>query len=76
MQSLWLHELEWDSCLSPEIVESWEAWEEKLPCVNEVQIARWNHFSLYPSVFELHGFTDAFKLAYGGVIYLRIVKNN
>ncbi|XP_043496405.1 uncharacterized protein LOC122520381 [Polistes fuscatus] len=66
-QDLWLHKLEWDDEIPPEISKQWKRIRTELPCLESVLIPRWLCLS---ERVELHGFLDASQKAYGAVVYL------
>ena len=72
MRDLWLSKTSWDEPVTAECERSWHNWDKQLPCLNEITIPRWNSYSPKARFFEVHGFADASKNAFGSAIYLRI----
>ena len=44
--------------------------------INDIKVPRWNYFSSQASLFEVHGFADTSKNAYGAANYLRVVQGD
>ena len=76
LQQLWLLNLGWNEVLSTDKVKSWIQWYEQLAAINEIKIPRWTVFIPSALSIQLHGFADAFKAAYGAVVYLRTVTSS
>ena len=74
MRKMWISKTGLDDPITPECDKLWRTWHEQLAAINEIKIPRWNHFSPQASFFEVHGFADASKNAYGAAIYLRVVQ--
>ncbi len=72
--SNWQLNLSRDEAVPPEIERKWSIWIENLPSIQNFSIPR--RFTTHdsPVVFQaVHGFCDAFSLAYGVAIYIRKV---
>lgn len=72
LQEVWGLQLGWDEKIPYELQQRWIAWLVDLPCITSHPTPR--HFGLKTGVIrtrQLHGFSDASKSAFGGVIYLR-----
>ncbi|XP_047038037.1 uncharacterized protein LOC124643200 [Helicoverpa zea] len=72
IQKLWLAGLEWDQEIPNNLVQEWATYHRNLPFLGEVRIPRWLHIVANVKQ-ELHGFSDASKMAYAAVIYLRVI---
>ena len=69
LQELWLHELNWDDPLPPQITTKWLIIRKDLTSLARLSIPRW--FNTWrDSTVEIHGFSDASQLAMSAVIYL------
>ena len=80
LQSLWLLKISWDQQLLIDLVERWSNWVSELHLISEIEIPRWTGFTLQTQTVEIqtveiHGFADASKLAYGAVLYMRLIQN-
>ncbi|XP_058817812.1 uncharacterized protein LOC131681118 [Topomyia yanbarensis] len=75
MQDLWRLGVAWDEALPPEQLETWTAFRQQLPLVNQLKKGRCIT-SNHADVIELHGYSDASKKAYGAVLYTRCVSSN
>lgn len=70
IQKLWLAGVGWDEELSTDLVQEWRTYRTELSLITRVQVPRW--LGTKPTdELELHGFSDASKVAYSAVIYLR-----
>lgn len=72
LQEAWALRLGWDDNLPEPIYVKWADWVAVMPSITEHPIPR--HLGIKNRVVqtqELHGFSDASTLAYGGVVYLR-----
>ncbi|XP_049294153.1 uncharacterized protein LOC125769462 [Anopheles funestus] len=72
MQKIWLAGLPWDTYLEGDLLQEWLQFRTSLKTVNLIRIPRCvvmpNHIAV-----ELHGFSDASKLAYGAALYVRCI---
>ncbi|XP_047022485.1 uncharacterized protein LOC124631893 [Helicoverpa zea] len=72
MQKLWKTGLEWDEPIDGVLLAEWNRYRENLAHIKGLSIPRWLHYSNTSSV-ELHVFADASQVAYGAVVYMRVV---
>ncbi len=72
MQELWKRKIGWDEKIPDDLLQAWEKWSSELPSITTHAIDR-NFVKTQATVIEmqLHGFSDASKLAYGAVVYGR-----
>ena len=73
IQSLWTLTKEWEQKLPDEQTEYWKSCYNALSKIAEIRIPRWIGVQPAARAYKLHGFADASKLAYAGVVYLRII---
>ncbi|XP_061707388.1 uncharacterized protein LOC133517655 [Cydia pomonella] len=75
IQELWLIKCDWDETPPPHIVDLWERFCSELPKLNGIQIPR--HLGVAQGcTINLLGFGDASERAYGGVVYLQVLKGD
>ncbi|KAL0880052.1 hypothetical protein ABMA27_002545 [Loxostege sticticalis] len=72
LQRLWIFGISWDESPPDVIINVWKSFCDQLPAISELSIPRRLTFDNAIS-YELHGFCDSSELAYGAVIYLRIL---
>ncbi|XP_065365526.1 uncharacterized protein LOC135958552 [Calliphora vicina] len=70
IQQLWLECLEWDEDVSQESLQKWNELVQDLSQVTIISISRWIQYNPSDKI-QLHGFSDASKIAYCATIYLR-----
>jgi hypothetical protein len=70
LQKLWLEKTDWDEPLPSDLHAQWINYRDQLIQLNHVKIPR-QSICDNPIDIQIHGFSDAFKEAYGGCIYLR-----
>jgi len=76
-QETWKRQLTWDKQVPDDIQLLWETWIADLPTIHEFAIPRrLNPSNSKPLISQLHGFSDASKVAYGAAIYLRTVNED
>lgn len=69
-QQLWRKNIEWDDPIADEEFDVWSRLRSELCSINDMKIPRRVTVD-NPITFELHGFSDASKKAYGCCVYLR-----
>jgi len=71
LRTLWQAQLGWDTRVTDDIATSWRQWTSQLEVITNHPIKR--HYSAKQNITgkSLHGFSDASKEAYGGVVYLK-----
>jgi hypothetical protein len=74
MQSLWLHKIDWDETLPPQLQEKWINLTQELPELENIPIKRYVSQENYSRI-ELHGFADSSETAYSAVLYIRTISN-
>ena len=81
LQRLAIEKYDWNDDVPEYIVKEWKAWFQLLGFLLDTSLARY-YFegSIPPSpqdhiIYQLHGFSDASKCAYGSVMYLRRLVN-
>ncbi|CAG7725842.1 unnamed protein product, partial [Allacma fusca] len=76
LQEAWKIKIGWDKELPQDLVQKFVKWREDLPMLSKVQISRWFlKENVSRENWTLHVFTDASKLAYAAVVFLRAVGN-
>ena len=81
MQRLAIEKYDWDDDVPESIVKEWKAWFQLLGFLWDTSLARYYFEGLIPPspqnhiIYQLHGFSDASKCAYGSVVYLRRLVN-
>ena len=75
MRSLWILKVSWDEELPLDISNRWQTWLQDLDFISHIKIPRWSGFTPHCELVEVHGFADAYKFAYGAVIYLLLIQN-
>lgn len=73
MQETWKTDCGWDEQLPDHLMMKWRNCRDNLSHINSIKIPRWIGFSQKIRKFELHGFADASQVAYGSVIFSRII---
>ena len=72
LQSLWKLGMTWDEPVAEDLAAVWRNWQTELHYITEHPIPRfYYHPDKIKMQVQLHGFSDASNLAYGGVVYLR-----
>lgn len=75
IQDAWIAGIKWDDPLDGILLESWLRFSNSLVDVKEIRIPR--SISLPEHVvLELHGFSDASKMAFGACLYVRSIQSN
>ncbi|XP_065089784.1 uncharacterized protein LOC135710976 [Ochlerotatus camptorhynchus] len=74
IQQLWSLELNWDDPLPTELEAAWRRFKDQLQQINEIRVPR-RIVAADAESFEVHGFSDASKKAYGACVYLRSLKS-
>lgn len=72
MQDSWRIGIGWDEPLPNNILERWQAIHDQLQALAEIRIPRWVG-TTNDCNSQLHGFADASSVAYGAVLYLRVI---
>ena len=72
IQDAWIAGIKWDDPLEGVLLESWLKFSSSLIDINKVRIARAVTLPDHV-VLELHGFSDASKMAFGACIYVRSI---
>lgn len=69
LQQLWLEKLSWDESLPYPLHCQWQDYRNQLAALNNLRIPR----LAIPNTanIEMHGFSDASKVAYGGCVYTK-----
>lgn len=72
-QQLWEAKIQWDDPVPQSVCDVWKQWRSELHLLSDHLIPRC-HFPEQMDVIsvQLHGFSDASEVAYGGVVYLRL----
>ena len=74
IQELWQQEVEWDKIIPRDILQRWNKWKVSFNQIQSVKIPRWYGFhQQLCNKIELHLFCDASSLAYGAVVYFRVI---
>lgn len=75
MQRLWISKLAWDDKLDSDLCAEYKSFIEALPIAEQIRIPR---LVVSPEAvaYELHGFADASKKAYGACVYIRSLYSN
>ncbi|KAJ0169553.1 hypothetical protein K1T71_014738 [Dendrolimus kikuchii] len=76
IQKLWLSGVAWDEAVPSNILNEWLTYRRELTQLSTLQIPRWLNTSANNVLVELHGFSDASKLAYAAAVYIRVVGEN
>ena len=75
LQCLWEEKVQWDDPVPQQLQHVWSQWRSELGLLAEHHVPK----CYFPKNFavvvyrQLHGFCDASKLAYAGVVYFRLV---
>ena len=81
LQRLAIEKYDWDDDVPESIVKEWKAWFQLLGFLLNTSLARYYFEGSVPLspqdhiIYQLHGFSDASKCAYGSVMYLRKLVN-
>ncbi len=72
VQRLWELKIDWDDPTPEQIQDSWFQWRSELHLLSQTEVPRC-YFDKQSQVqsLELHGFSDASKVAYAAVVYLQ-----
>lgn len=74
-QTVWLHDIHWNSELPEEISKEWKSISQDLENINQIKVQRWIR-SHENDTIELHGFCDSSTKAYACVVYYKINLQN
>ncbi|XP_026744950.1 uncharacterized protein LOC113506309 [Trichoplusia ni] len=72
IQKLWLAGLQWHEEVPKNLLKEWVTYHENLASLVDIKMPRWLNTGKKLKR-ELYGFSDASKLAYAAVVYLRVV---
>lgn len=72
MQALWKENIGWDEKPSQTFIKHWIEFCEDIINIQKMRIPRWTGYKPGATI-ELHGFSDASRLAYAACVYVRII---
>lgn len=72
IQEIWESGCDWDTIVSGDLQSKWHEYRRTLSELSRITIPRWLGISRGIGV-QLHGFSDASKLAYGVAFYIRVI---
>ncbi|XP_055714291.1 uncharacterized protein LOC129808538 [Phlebotomus papatasi] len=75
MQALWKENIGWDEKPSQTFIKHWIEFCEDIINIQKIRIPRWTRYKPGATI-ELHGFSDASRLAYAACVYVRIIYKN
>ncbi|CAK1597853.1 unnamed protein product [Parnassius mnemosyne] len=73
IQKLWLAGIGWDEEAPSILLKEWNTYRKDLASLVNVKIPRWVNTKSSNVKTELHGFSDASKMAYAAVVYVRVI---
>ncbi|XP_052751852.1 uncharacterized protein LOC113522552 [Galleria mellonella] len=73
IQRLWILGVGWDDEIPNNIINEWCTYRKGLSQLKKIDIPRWYGSQFTSSQVELHGFSDASKIAYAAVVYIRLI---
>lgn len=73
IQKLWLAGISWDEEVPSILLKEWITYRKDLSSLVNVKIPRWLNTKSSNVKTELHGFSDASKMAYAAVVYIRVI---
>lgn len=76
LQKLWASKITWDETVPAEIQTLWKKFTNSLLCLNNLRIPRYVLTYDYPSVIEIHAFSDASTQAYSACIYTKSITSS
>lgn len=74
LQRLWLLGLGWDDELPNEVKTEWLTYRDEINTMSTIYLPRWIGMTRTIKRVELHGFSDASITAFGGVVFVRIIR--
>lgn len=74
-QLLWRENIDWDTPIAPNFIESWMKIKRELHLLHTLKIQRWVNYKP-TNIMELHGFCDASEVGYGAVVYVKNCEEN
>lgn len=72
IQKLWLAGIDWDEEVPSNLQKEWLTYRNSLTSLENVKVPRWLNTKSDDKTVQLHGFSDASKMAYAAVIYIRV----
>lgn len=75
MQRIWLDEIDWDDCIPPHSLHSWQTFLQEYANIANIRIPRYVNYAPASEV-QFHAFCDASEKAYAASIYIRVKKND
>ncbi|XP_059053907.1 uncharacterized protein LOC131848156 [Achroia grisella] len=72
IQKLWILRIDWDDEVPNNIINEWHTYRTGLSELTKINIPRWFGTKFTSSRVELHGFSDASKIAYSAAVYIRL----
>jgi hypothetical protein len=73
LQDLWRGKIDWDDAIPTQLRERWLKWADTLRNLESISIPRCYRRSIDSSIsVQLHTFSDASKVGFGAVVYLRL----
>lgn len=73
IQTLWVLGIGWDQTPPDDVIRTWNTYRDQLPELAQFKIPRRLTCPDAKS-YEIHGFCDSSEIAYGAVVYLRVVQ--
>ncbi|XP_064292696.1 uncharacterized protein LOC135309931 [Plodia interpunctella] len=75
IQKLWLAGIDWDQAVPKDLLSEWITYRNNLNSLSDIKIPRWIATISSNDNVELHGFSDASKIAYAAVVYTRVTNS-
>lgn len=72
LQNLWMAGIDWDEPAPPELLNTWQTFQQSLIDIETISIPRWVGTNSSLANMELHAFCDASERAYAAAIYVRV----
>ena len=70
-RNLWERKISWDQQVPEDLRMQHEVWRHELPLLADIRLPRHYFNKKKPATISLHGFSDASKVAFSAVVYVR-----